>query len=137
MAASSQSRVFSAYRRLFRARAKLFQGDVAALQESRKAIRLQFVQNKTVPTFGDHFEGLLSMVDEAEDMLLTGFVQGKLNQDGHYHVAIQPEHTGNATDMASVPQLEPVTENTVQRMSSVQVESTTPCSHNNSHNHKH
>jgi complex III assembly factor LYRM7 len=124
MAASSRSRVFSAYRRLFRARAKLFQGDQEAIQESGRAIRQQFMQNKAAPTSGEHFEGLLSMVDEAEDMLLTGFVQGKLNDDGHYHVAIKPEHTGDAKDMAAVPQLEPVTENTVQRMKGVQVDVT-------------
>jgi hypothetical protein len=121
MAASPSSRVFSAYRRLFRARARLFQGDGEALQESGRAIRQQFMQNRAAPTSGEHFEGLLGMVDEAEDMLLTGFVQGRLNDNGHYHVAIKPEHTGDAQNTAAVPQLEPVTEDTVQRMKGVQV----------------
>ncbi|CAB9515773.1 expressed unknown protein [Seminavis robusta] len=131
MAASARSRVFSAYRRLFRARAKLFQADTEAMRESAAAIRIQFLQNKTAPTSGPHFEGLLTMADEAEDMLLTGFVQGKLNDDGHYHVAIKPEHTGDADNMATVPQLEPVTDQTVERLqnnpSGVEVEKT--CSH--------
>lgn len=112
---SSKSRVFSAYRRLFRARAKLFQGDTEAMRESRMAIRQQFFQNKDAPTSGEHFEGLLSMVNEAEDMLLHGFVQGKLNPETeHYEVKIQKEHTANADDMAKVPQLEPVTKQTVK-----------------------
>ena len=80
-----QSRVFSAYRRLFRARKELFAGDVQALRESRLAIKGEFVKNRTAPTAGDHFEGLLSMVDEAVDMLRHGIVRGDLNQDtGNY-----------------------------------------------------
>lgn len=113
--ASSRGRVFSAYRRLFRARKKLFEGDVEAMLKSRTAIREQFVQNKAAPTSGEHFEGLLTMVDEAEDMLLTGFVRGQLNEStGHYEVKVKPEHTSSGADAASIPQLEPVTEKTVQ-----------------------
>jgi len=131
MAASSRSRVFSAYRRLFRARTKLFGEDTEALRESRNAIRQQFVQHKSAPTSGDHFEGLLTMVDEAEDMLLHGFVQGKLNTESqHYEVKIESEHTGNADDMANVPQLEPVTEKTVKSFENPGVEVTQTCSHN-------
>lgn len=83
---AARSRVLSAYRRLFRARKQLFQGDTQAMQQSRIAIKSEFIKNKDVaPTSGDHFEGLLSMVDEAEDMLLHGIVQGRLNQtSGHY-----------------------------------------------------
>lgn len=112
---SSRSRVFSAYRRLFRARAQLFEADRQAMQESRKAIREQFMLNKNAPTSGEHFEGLLAMVDEAEDMLLRGFVQGKLNPETqHYEVKIKKEHTADSDDMTKVPQLEPVTEETAK-----------------------
>lgn len=132
MAAASRSRVFSAYRRLFRARAKLFQGDVEAMRESRNAIRQQFLQNKSAPTSGEHFEGLLTMVDEAEDMLLHGFVQGKLNPESqHYEVKVKPEHTGDGDDMANVPQLEPVTEKTVKDFENPGVEVTQTCRHKN------
>ena len=82
---SAQSRVFSAYRRLFRARKDLFLGDVQAMAESRIAIKAEFVKNRAAPTSGDHFEGLLSMVDEAVDMLTHGIVRGDLNQkSGNY-----------------------------------------------------
>lgn len=128
VATASRTRVFSAYRRLFRARSKLFQGDSQAMQESRNSIRQQFVANKAVPTSGDHFEGLLTMVDEAEDMLMHGFVQGKLNDESqHYEVKINKEHTGDGSDMASVPQLEPVTEETVRIYENPGVEVTTTC----------
>lgn len=81
----SSSRVFSAYRRLFRARKELFAGDVQALQASRVAIKSEFVKNRGAPTAGEHFEGLLSMVDDAVDMLRHGIVRGDLNQDtGNY-----------------------------------------------------
>lgn len=82
---SSQSRVFSAYRQLFRARKNLFDGDHVAMRESRVAIKSEFVKNKAAPTSGEHFEGLLSMAYEAEDMLRHGFVRGNLNKEtGHY-----------------------------------------------------
>ena len=82
---SARSRVFSAYRRLFRARNELFQGDVQAMRESRVAIKSEFLKNRSAPTAGDHFEGLLLMVDEAVDMLRHGIVRGDLNeQSGNY-----------------------------------------------------
>lgn len=82
---ASRARVLSGYRRLFRARKLLFEGDYTALAESRLAIKSEFVKNKEVATTGDHFEGLLGMVDEAEDMLRHGFVRGKLNpESGNY-----------------------------------------------------
>jgi len=81
----AQSRVFSAYRRLFRARSQLFRGDVVALRESRKEIRQQFLMNAHADVSGDLLEGYLQMADEATDMMTHGIVQGKLNQStGHY-----------------------------------------------------
>jgi hypothetical protein len=80
---ATAARAISGYRRLFRARNKLFAGDVRALAESRLAIRAEFDKNLTV---GDpsHLEGLLVMIDEAEDMMLHGIVQGSLNERGNY-----------------------------------------------------
>jgi len=77
-------RVLSGYRRLFRARKSLFTGDQRAMIESRTAIRAQFNANKYV-TDRTQMEGLLTMVDEAEDMLLNGIMRGELNPNkGHY-----------------------------------------------------
>jgi complex III assembly factor LYRM7 len=77
------ARALSGYRRLFRARRKLFQGDQRALVESGFAIRSEFEKNKFV-TDVEQLEGLFLMIDEAEDMLLHGIVQGKLNEKGSY-----------------------------------------------------
>jgi hypothetical protein len=85
MSLAPKARVLSGYRRLFRARKNLFAGDHRAMEESRLAIKAEFVKNKAVPTVGDHFEGLLTMVDEAEDMLRHHIVRGELNQEtGNY-----------------------------------------------------
>lgn len=87
MSSAAASRVMTGYRRLFRARKTLFRGDVQALQESRVAIKQEYVKNAAVSAGQDpvHFEGLLSMADEAVDMMLHGVVQGKLNQNsGNY-----------------------------------------------------
>ena len=82
---TARARVLSGYRRLFRARKKLFQGDTQAMRESRTAIKGEFVKNATASTEGPHFEGLLQMVDEAEDMLVHEIVRGNLNPTtGHY-----------------------------------------------------
>lgn len=81
---SSRAAVFSGYRRLFRARKALFQGDDYAMRESRVAIRNEFDKNATVSE-GPHLQGLISMIDEAADMLRHGFARGDLNQDtGRY-----------------------------------------------------
>lgn len=72
---STSARVLSGYRRLFRARKSLFLGDTRAMTESRVAIRAEFDKNRHV-TDVNHLEGLLVMIDEAEDMLLHGIVRG-------------------------------------------------------------
>jgi complex III assembly factor LYRM7 len=88
MSLSPKARVLSAYRRLFRARKNLFAGDQRAMEESRRAIKAEFVKNKEVPTVGDHFEALMTMVDEAEDMLRHHIVRGELNQEtGNYRTS--------------------------------------------------
>ena len=81
---ATAARVFSGYRRLFRARKILFQGDERAMRESRIEIRKNFDMNRAASDPA-HIEGLLTMVDEAEDMLLHGIVRGELNdQTGNY-----------------------------------------------------
>lgn len=89
-----KARVFSGFRRLFRARKNLFTGDQQAMRESRVAIREQFLLNKNAPTSGEHFENLLVMVDEAEDMLRHGIARGDLNPDtGNYGMSVGIIHT--------------------------------------------
>ena len=81
---TSRSAVLSGYRRLFRARTSLFQGDDLAMRESRVAIRSEFLKNKNVQE-GPHLQGLIGMIDEAEDMLRHGFARGNLNENtGRY-----------------------------------------------------
>ena len=65
MSSSTALRALSGYRRLFRARKKLFVGDTRALTESRFAIRAEFDKNRTVSGPPEHIEGLLTMIDEA------------------------------------------------------------------------
>ena len=110
MSSSTLPRVLSGYRRLFRARKKLFQNDHRAMIESRHAIRAQFDMNRNA-TGVQHIEGLLSMIDEAEDMLLHGIVQGELNEEtGNYQVKVKPEHTDTVeTDQSK---MEPITKET-------------------------
>ena len=75
-----RSRVFASYRRIFRARKDLFQGDVVAMMESRKAIKAEFAKNVNADTNNaQHIDGLISMVDEAVDMMKHGVVRGELN----------------------------------------------------------
>lgn len=74
----------SSYRRLYRARARLFPGDAVAMAKSRTEVRAQYLQH-TAPLDDEHFSALLGMVDEAEDMMRHSIVQGRLNQKtGHY-----------------------------------------------------
>ena len=104
-------RVFSGYRRLFRARKILFTGDDRAMRESRVAIRTEFDKNRYVidPT---HLEGLIVMVDEAVDMLLHGIVRGELNQEKNtYEVKIKKEHA-ESMDTETITHLDPITSET-------------------------
>ncbi|GKY96668.1 hypothetical protein MPSEU_000626400 [Mayamaea pseudoterrestris] len=109
--AVARSRVFSGYRRLFRARKILFQNDTVALQESRKAIKQEFVKQRQAPV--SQLDMLLLMIDEAEDMMKHGIVQGQLNDNtGHYEVKVQPQHVEGQL----LPVLEPITSATVQQL---------------------
>lgn len=90
MSASVAARTFSGYRRLFRARKILFTGDVKAMSESRKAIKVQFEKNKHVQD-SSHLDELFNMINEAEDMLLNGIARGELNDNtGRYGTNLLP-----------------------------------------------
>ncbi|KAL7557796.1 hypothetical protein ACA910_003841 [Epithemia clementina (nom. ined.)] len=122
-AAFNKARVFAGYRRIFRARKKLFVGDALALRESRKAIKGEFEKNKAAPSFGDHFEGLLGMVDEAVDMMTTGIMQGKLNPaTGNYAMKVKPEHVSGAGHATVQPITPDVVSNMESRMQPPKVE---------------
>eukprot|EP00978_Attheya_sp_CCMP212_P040356 scaffold219471_cov58-Attheya_sp.AAC.1 len=83
--ASAATRALSGYRRLFRARKVVFQNDARALRESAVAIRAEFDKNRYMTGPPEHVEGLLSMIDEAADMMLHGIIQGELNPNsGNY-----------------------------------------------------
>ena len=102
-------RAISGYRRLFRARSKLFSGDARALRESAIAIRAEFDKNRHVTGPPEHIEGLLTMIDEAEDMLLHQIVRGELNEERNViEVKIGPEHEGRM-DSETMTHIDPIT----------------------------
>jgi hypothetical protein len=76
-------RVLSGYRRLLRARTKLFVGDDRAMAESRIAIKAEFIRNAILTNSTD-IEACLGGVDEAETMLLHEIMRGTLNDRGNY-----------------------------------------------------
>jgi hypothetical protein len=81
-------RVLAGYRRLFRARAKLFAGDARAMAESRAAIKAEFARNSILTNPTD-IEACLGGVDEAETMLLHEIMRGTLNDRGNYGTYIE------------------------------------------------
>jgi len=108
---SMSARVFSGYRRLFRARTVLFDQDIRAMRESRIAIRSEFDKNRHV-TDPAHLEGLIVMADEAEDMLLHGIVRGELNQEKNaYEIKIKKEHAASM-DGETITHIDPITAET-------------------------
>lgn len=109
---TSRLQVLAAYRRLFRARNRLFAGDTVALRESAIAIRQEFLRNARVVVAD--VEPLIAAAYEAEDMMLHGIVQGKLNPlSGNYEVKFSPEHAQAMPDLAVV---EPITNETVSNL---------------------
>lgn len=114
MSATTVARALSGYRRLFRARATLFQGDERALRESRVAIRAEFTKNKNAPAA--QIPELLQMIDDAEDMLLHGIVRGELNEDRNVvEVKLSPEHESRM-DTETMTHLDPITSDTGKQM---------------------
>ena len=112
MSAPTALRALSGYRRLLRARTKLFAGDERALRESATALRVEFEKNRNATGPPEHLEGLLGMIDEAEDMLLHGIVQGELNKERNVvEVKIGPEHEGKM-DEQTMTHLDPITSET-------------------------
>ena len=112
MSSSTALRALSGYRRLFRARRRLFAGDERALAESALAIRAEFVKNRNVAGHPpEHVEGLLSMIDEAEDMMLHGIIQGEHNKERNVvEVKISPEQ--GEMDPGTMTHIDPITHET-------------------------
>lgn len=111
---TTAARALSGYRRLFRARSFLFQGDDRALRESRLAIRAEFTKNKNAPP--SQIPQLLQMIDDAEDMLLHGIVQGQLNEEKNVvEVKLGPEHESRM-DSETMTHLDPITSETGKEM---------------------
>ncbi len=82
---ATRTRVFSAFRRLNRARIQLFQGDDHAMAVTHQQMRAEFQRNKNVPTSGPEFEALVVGIDEAATMLKHEIIRGDLNQEtGRY-----------------------------------------------------
>ena len=77
--ASAACRVLSGYRRLIRAQRKLFAEDIYAQSQAKIAIRDYFEQNRSVADT-KQLKELMQAIDDAEDMLVHGIAQGKLNE---------------------------------------------------------
>lgn len=111
------NKVLSGYRRLFRARKSLFDGDTRAMIESRIAIRKEFEKNRQVHD-ATQVQGLLLMIDEAVDMLLHGIVRGELNKEKNtYEVKIKRGHAANM-DSNTITHLDPITAETINNETS-------------------
>ena len=87
----------SSYRSLLRARSIAFKSDARALQESKTAIRTEFVKHKLVSD-KDELSELFAGCREVEHMLKTGIIQGEIEQDKETNktkvkVEIRPEQT--------------------------------------------
>jgi hypothetical protein len=81
------------------------------MRESRVAIRNEFEKHRQV-TDPAHLEGLVVMIDEAEDMLLNGIVRGELNREKNtYEVKIKKEHAANM-DKETITHIDPITSET-------------------------
>jgi len=121
---SARSRVLSSYRRLFRARSRVFQGDDHALHQAKLAIRSEMAKTSSI-TSEEHLQGLLLTMDEAAHMLTHGIVQGKENEKGNYQVKVP----SSAEDQTLY---KPVTQETVEQLeketAGVQID--TSCSSN-------
>ena len=82
---AGRAKVLSGFRRLNRARMRLFQGDQHAMAVSRMQMRAAFEENRHLKPSGPEYEALVAGIDEAADMLQHEIVRGKLNDDtGRY-----------------------------------------------------
>jgi len=116
---ASRARVLAGFRKLNRARIRLFRGDDHAMKESRNKLRSQIEANRSVPTSGPFFEELIKGLEEATHMITHEIVRGDLNQEtGRFDVKIQREHVKGSDDLSGTikPEIEPITEDTVRRM---------------------
>lgn len=87
------------------------------MRESRIQLRAQIEANRSAPTSGPIFEELVRGLDEATHMLKHEIVRGDLNEEtGRYDVKIKREHVQGSASGDIKPEIEPITEDTVQRM---------------------
>jgi len=115
-----RTQALAGYRRLLRARTKLFAGDTHALSESHKAIRSEFLKNRHIPGPPEQVAALsaeyLKMIDEAEDMMLHGIGRGELNRERNVvEVKIGEEHESRM-DNETLTHMEPITKETGRRL---------------------
>jgi len=98
---TSRHLIFSAYRKLNRARIELFRGDAHAMAVTHQTMRGEFERNKYAPTSGPEFETLLSGIDEATMMLKHEIIRGSLNEDtgryGTYYMRRDQRETSETT----------------------------------------
>ncbi|GBG31581.1 Complex III assembly factor LYRM7 [Hondaea fermentalgiana] len=87
--------VVQGYRRLLRARGKLFNGDSRALRESQVALRAAFEVNRHEAD-ANRINDMIKDIGEAEDMMLHGLVQARLNERGNYEMQdVKPVDLGS------------------------------------------
>ncbi len=93
-----RTQVLGGFRRLLRARTKVFSDDVNAMEASRKQLRQEFLKQRN-ETDVKKIEKHLAGIKEVEEMLLFNVVQGRSNERGNYEVKIEPHHTGDHQHM--------------------------------------
>ncbi len=94
-----RTQVLGGFKRLLRARTKVFSGDENAMEASRKQLRAEFLKQRN-ETDVKKIEKHLVGIKEVEEMLLFNVVQGKSNERGNYEVKIEPQHTTDHQHMA-------------------------------------
>ncbi len=93
-----RTQVLGGFKRLLRARTKVFSSDENAMEASRKQLRKEFLKQRNetdVNKIKKHLVG----IKEVEKMLLFNVVQGRSNERGNYEVKIEPHHTTNHQHM--------------------------------------
>eukprot|EP00934_Nitzschia_sp_Nitz4_P004658 Nitzschia sp. Nitz4//scaffold28_size193895//173813//174352//NITZ4_001688-RA/size193895-augustus-gene-0.298-mRNA-1//1//CDS//3329546051//4648//frame0 len=114
---AARARVLAGYKRLNRARIQLFQGDSHAMAVTYQQMRAEFERNKNIVPAGPEFEAMVAGIDEAADMLIHEIIRGDLNEDtGRYEMKIKREHVQGSAEGEIQPEVELITEDTVERM---------------------
>ena len=89
--ASARSAVLASYRNLMRSQRTAFANDVTMQAGARQEIRQHYLQNAHV-TDEAELEALVKAADDAADFLVTGIVQGTLNDAGGYDTQVEARH---------------------------------------------